>query len=117
MDEAHLFNLRTQGYHTSTAGTNNEAGTGLGFSLCQNYVERNGGHLSVESQSGTGHTSAGAVASPDKALTALPSPVTAAVSDVTADEVDHDLLAGNTILVVDDDLPIRHNLPICCVTM
>ena len=110
MDEAHLFNLRTQGYHTSTAGTNNEAGTGLGFSLCQNYVERNGGHLSVESQVGQGTQVLVQLPASDKALTALPSPVTAAVSDVTADEVDHDLLAGNTILVVDDDPLIRHNL-------
>ena len=40
----------------STAGTANEAGTGLGLLLCKEYVERHGGRLWLESEVGKGTT-------------------------------------------------------------
>ena len=47
-------------FHTaslfSTKGTDNEEGSGLGLQLCKDFVERNGGILSVESSEGKGTT-------------------------------------------------------------
>ena len=40
----------------STLGTNQEKGTGLGLILCKEFIERNGGKLSVESAAGAGST-------------------------------------------------------------
>ncbi len=40
----------------STLGTNNEKGTGLGLILCREFIERNGGALTVESSPENGST-------------------------------------------------------------
>jgi signal transduction histidine kinase/DNA-binding response OmpR family regulator len=49
--KANLFRLDTQ---HSTAGTENEPGTGLGLIICQEMVQRNGGNIWVESEPGKG---------------------------------------------------------------
>ncbi len=38
----------------SSYGTNNERGSGLGLALCKDFVEKNGGHIRVESEVGRG---------------------------------------------------------------
>lgn len=48
-----LFRLDVQ---TSTLGTNNEKGTGIGLILCKEFVERNSGEFLVESTVGIGTT-------------------------------------------------------------
>jgi len=48
-----LFNLNTN--HT-TLGTSKEKGTGLGLLMCKEMVERNGGHIKIESEVGQGTT-------------------------------------------------------------
>ena len=46
-----LFNKHR---HTSTYGTNYEKGSGLGLMLCSEFVEQNGGSISVDSTVGEG---------------------------------------------------------------
>jgi len=54
MSKKTVKKLMSEGDHLTTQGTSNEKGTGLGFSLCQDFVKRNGGELFVESTIGEG---------------------------------------------------------------
>jgi PAS domain S-box-containing protein len=49
-------NLFAPNKFVSTFGTSNEKGTGLGLALCKEFVVKNGGMLTVESEPGVGST-------------------------------------------------------------
>lgn len=64
-DLANLFRIDKQ---ISRQGTQEEAGTGLGLILCKEFVEKNGGEITVESTPGTGTTFRFTLPSVDKQL-------------------------------------------------
>jgi signal transduction histidine kinase len=54
MSKEVMENLFNSNKHTSTRGTENEKGTGLGLKLCKEFVDKYNGELSVESEPGNG---------------------------------------------------------------
>ncbi|WP_321373000.1 hybrid sensor histidine kinase/response regulator [uncultured Draconibacterium sp.] len=56
MDEKTLNQLFNLSSKTQRFGTSNESGTGLGLHLCKEFVEKNGGQLSVSSKENEGST-------------------------------------------------------------
>ncbi|MCV9388953.1 sensor histidine kinase [Reichenbachiella ulvae] len=56
IDEEVIPNLFRIDKKTTTKGTHNEKGTGLGLVLCQEFVQRHGGSVRVESKKGEGST-------------------------------------------------------------
>ena len=50
-----ISKIYNDGFYT-TNGTNDERGTGLGLMLCKEFLEKNDGHLIIESELGTGST-------------------------------------------------------------
>lgn len=56
MDSKVVENLLNPDFHTSTPGTNNEKGTGLGLRFCKQAVEKHNGTFKVESKPGIGST-------------------------------------------------------------
>ena len=56
MDEEQVTNLFNIDKKASRPGTYNELGTGFGLILCREFVQKNGGELSVESSPGKGST-------------------------------------------------------------
>jgi len=56
MNETDLNKLFRTEIHHSTLGTSNEKGSGLGLILCKEFIEKNGGTLSVISKPQKGST-------------------------------------------------------------
>lgn len=56
MDQQTVENLFNKEMNTSTYGTNNEKGSGLGLKICHDFVTSNKGSISVNSEKGKGTT-------------------------------------------------------------
>jgi PAS domain S-box-containing protein len=56
MEAEVIKKLFSPGEYYSTNGTRNEKGTGLGFTLCKEFIEKLGGAIQVESEKGKGST-------------------------------------------------------------
>jgi two-component system, sensor histidine kinase and response regulator len=56
MSQADLDNLFQLGKPHTTAGVHDERGSGLGLIICAELVQKNQGHLHIESQVGQGTT-------------------------------------------------------------
>lgn len=91
---------------TSTDGTENEKGTGLGFRICRDYIRRNNGTILLSSEKGKGTTVHITLPASNKEITeGAPQP-----QDTTQINIDRSVLEGNTILIVDDDPLICNNI-------
>jgi signal transduction histidine kinase len=56
ISDENLKNIFNPSRHFTTMGTDNEHGSGIGLLLCKDFVEKNGGKLTVESQLSKGST-------------------------------------------------------------
>ena len=55
INKEEIAKIYSEGFYT-TNGTNDERGTGLGLMLCKEFLEKNDGHLIIESEPGSGST-------------------------------------------------------------
>lgn len=106
MDEAKIRELTSSEAVTSTAGTEQEKGTGLGFRICQDYIHRNNGNISLQSQKGVGTTIRIELPASVKVLSQQQA-VTEKSDEIA---IDRTVLEGNTVLIVDDDPLICNNI-------
>lgn len=90
----------------STNGTENEKGTGLGLTLCSDYVIRNKGRMEIDSQRGVGTTITIYLPKGTKEVSAP----TKHQLESTSLNINNEILQGNTVLVVDDDELICENI-------
>lgn len=107
MTSEQLANLKEKGMHQSTVGTDKEKGSGLGVSLCQDYMTKNKGTLEIESEQGKGSTFRIIVPASSNPLNRLNKDFKDEARTV---EIDNELLKESLVLVVDDDNMIRQNL-------
>ena len=56
MDKKTVEKLLDADEYISSRGTSGEKGTGIGFTLCKDFVRRNQGHIEIESEPGRGTT-------------------------------------------------------------
>lgn len=107
MSAEKLKELQSEGRHSSTDGTSGEKGTGLGIGIVRDYVLQNNGTLNIDSTEGVGTTTVITLPLADAELIESQLSPVNVVPDF---EVDTELMAGNTMLVVDDDPLICQNI-------
>ena len=106
MSEAKLRELLVNEVNLSTVGTGGESGSGLGLGLVKHYVSVNGGSFSMTSTEGKGTSTLIKLPTSN-----IPVPTTNRKSDPPLSvEVDAELMSGNCVLVVDDDLLIQQHI-------
>lgn len=110
MDETSLTALRSQGYCDSSVGTNEEKGTGLGFRISLDYIDRNGGSFEVESELNKGTVITVSLPMSEKKCSLSYWEGREAEKQQMEDSVDKEILNGNTVVVVDDDELILQNV-------
>lgn len=92
---------------SSRTGTDSEAGTGLGINICKRYIQRNNGTLQAESKEGEGTCITINLPVSAVAATALQEPINITVEKKQKPE---EVIAGNVILIVDDNPLICENM-------
>ncbi len=104
MDKEQLENLRS-GAATSTRGTDNEIGTGLGFRMCSEFVAKNNGTIQIDSEKGKGTSITISLPLSEKIAEKEQPKMEFTTAATTGSE--RSLLEGNTVLIVDDEPMIR----------
>lgn len=107
MAEENVKKLLSSGKNESSAGTNGELGSGLGFGICKEYVQRNGGTVDIESRKNEGSVVRLTLPASVKLLGAKK--YVGNAKDKIAPE-SLEMLQGNVVLVVDDDKLICEGL-------
>lgn len=100
MSEEKVKKLLSSGKNESSAGTNGELGSGLGFGICKEYVQRNGGTVDIESRKNEGTVVRLALPASVKRLHSKKH-VGNAKDKIAPESLE--MLQGNVVLVVDDD--------------
>ena len=98
MTEEQLDQLMQRGKPVSTTFAKNEWGVGLGMQVVKDFVDRNKGTLSVESQAGKGTSFV------------IDLPMSEQLLAKEEMEVDVSMMVGSSVLLVDDDPLIRYHL-------
>ncbi|MCQ2189339.1 MAG: response regulator [Paludibacteraceae bacterium] len=104
MDKETLDKLRS-GAATSTRGTDNEIGTGLGFRMCSEFVAKNNGTIHIDSEKDKGTSITICLPMSDKIAEKEQAKTEYSNSATTSTE--RSLMEGNTVLIVDDEPMIR----------
>ncbi len=104
-----LATLQSQGYCDSSLGTDNEKGTGLGFRICRDYIERNNGTLKLFSKESEGTTIQLEFPLSKQKVSELV-PTLNADKEKLDKTIDKEILEGNKVVVVDDDSLISKNI-------
>lgn len=106
-----------KGQGVSTSGTENEQGTGFGFKISTEFIQQNGGNISIESKKNEGTKISFTIPLSDheKGDEEEETSTQDAEPNVSNGEaqvlaIDKTLLEGNTVLIVDDDPILRSNI-------
>lgn len=110
MSQEQLLKLKKDGYCNTTSGTQNEKGTGLGFRICLDYIEKNNGLFDIESEPNVGTTIVLKLPKSSKTVEEVRTYLNVGENTSVEWTIDKDVLEGNVAVVVDDDQLICKNI-------